>query len=292
MRNKYPWTNCLRTRHTAVGPIRFNSTASLPLRLSFPPSSTVLSFFFFHPVSISDLHDPLTPWRTIDPRLTLLGVVSLSARPLSSPLSPLPPFPPLLLCSLMRGRDHLEYNFASFRIIIDFVSRSSFLFFSFFFLPNIFQFLLPPSLLLSNNHRLIDYYTRYTDGKYVAKYPRIGREAKWSIIQFKQARLFVQWLVQVAGTRIGHSLINPFGNRIRRRLRLYPAVCVPPSCPPCLVHPGQLITVVWIHLVHRPLLTTVADHRVCLSAFRPNYGNTPLYDAMITTANRLVPRFN
>lgn len=95
MRNKYPWTNCLRTRHTAVGPIRFNSTASLPLRLSFPPSSTVLSFFFFHPVSISDLHDPLTPWRTIDPRLTLLGVVSLSARPLSSPLSPLPPFPPL-----------------------------------------------------------------------------------------------------------------------------------------------------------------------------------------------------
>lgn len=220
------------------------------------------------------------------------GGFSLGAASILPALSATPFPPPLLLCSLMRGRDHLEYNFASFRIIIDFVSRSSFLFFSFFFLPNIFQFLLPPSLLLSNNHRLIDYYTRYTDGKYVAKYPRIGREAKWSIIQFKQARLFVQWLVQVAGTRIGHSLINPFGNRIRRRLRLYPAVCVPPSCPPCLVHPGQLITVVWIHLVHRPLLTTVADHRVCLSAFRPNYGNTPLYDAMITTANRLVPRFN
>lgn len=134
------------TPHHAVGPIRFNSTASLPLCLSFPPSSTVLSFFlffFFHPVSISDLHDPLTPWRTIDPRLTLLGVVSLSTRPLSSRSLRYSPFsPPLLLCSLMRGRDHLEYNFASFRIIIDFVSRSSF---PFFFSPNIFQFLLPPS---------------------------------------------------------------------------------------------------------------------------------------------------
>ena len=35
------------TPHHAVGPIRFNSTASLPLCLSFPPSSTVLSFFLF-----------------------------------------------------------------------------------------------------------------------------------------------------------------------------------------------------------------------------------------------------
>lgn len=146
MRNKYPWTNCLRTRHTTLL-VQFDS---IPPLLSLFVSPSLLRppyflsfFFFFHPVSISDLHDPLTPWRTIDPRLTLLGVVSLSTRPLSSRSLRYSPFsPPLLLCSLMRGRDHLEYNFASFRIIIDFVSRSSF---PFFFSPNIFQFLLPPS---------------------------------------------------------------------------------------------------------------------------------------------------
>lgn len=123
---------------------------SLSLLPSFVHRTFFLSFFFFHPVSISDLHDPLTPWRTIDPRLTLLGVVSLSTRPLSSRSLRYSPFsPPLLLCSLMRGRDHLEYNFASFRIIIDFVSRSSFPFFSHRIFFN------SSSLLLSNNHRLI-----------------------------------------------------------------------------------------------------------------------------------------
>lgn len=94
MRNKYPWTNCLRTRHTTLL-VQFDS---IPPLLSLFVSPSLLRppyflsfFFFFHPVSISDLHDPLTPWRTIDPRLTLLGVVSLSTRPLSSPLSPFPP---------------------------------------------------------------------------------------------------------------------------------------------------------------------------------------------------------
>lgn len=150
--------------NTAVGPIRFNSTRSLPLCLSFLPSSTVLLFFFFHPVSISDLHDPLTPWRTIDPRLTLLGVVSLSARPLSSlrSLRYSPLFSPLLLCSLMRGRDHLEYNFASFRIIIEFGFA-----FPFFppslpplFLPNFSIFFIHPHpdftffrVIVDNNNR-------------------------------------------------------------------------------------------------------------------------------------------
>lgn len=153
MRNKYPWTNCLRTRHTTLL-VQFDS---IPPLLSLFVSPSLLRppyflsfFFFFHPVSISDLHDPLTPWRTIDPRLTLLGVVSLSTRPLSSRSLRYSPFsPPLLLCSLMRGRDHLEYNFASFRIIIDFVSRSSFPFFSHRIFFN------SSSLLLSNNHRLI-----------------------------------------------------------------------------------------------------------------------------------------
>lgn len=127
MRNKYPWTNCLRTRHTAVGPIRFNSTASLPLCLSFPPSSTVL-FFFFSP----GLH--LRPARSTysleNDRSSVdftRGGFSLGAASILSALSPLLPFSPLLLCNLMRGRDHLEYNFASFRIIIDFISRFSFL---------------------------------------------------------------------------------------------------------------------------------------------------------------------
>lgn len=61
---------------TTVGPIRFNSVG-LSLFVSsflFRPVP-----FFFQSVSISDLHDLLTPWRTIDPRLTLLGVVSLSS---------------------------------------------------------------------------------------------------------------------------------------------------------------------------------------------------------------------
>lgn len=121
-RNKYPWTNCLRTRQHRCwsNSIQFHQVSpSLSLLSSFVHRTP---FFFFHPVSISDLHDPLTPWRTIDPRLTLLGVVSLSARPLSSlrSLRYSPLFSPLLLCSLMRGRDHLEYNFASFRIIIEF----------------------------------------------------------------------------------------------------------------------------------------------------------------------------
>jgi len=31
MRNKYPWTNCLRTRQRQAGPIRFNSAACLLL---------------------------------------------------------------------------------------------------------------------------------------------------------------------------------------------------------------------------------------------------------------------
>ena len=98
----------------AVGPIRFNSVA-LSFRLS--PS------FFFQSVSISDLHDPHTPWRTIDPRLTLLGVVSLDSTLYSPSLSlslSLLSFFSLLSCSLMRGRHHLEYRFISFRIVIDF----------------------------------------------------------------------------------------------------------------------------------------------------------------------------
>lgn len=96
MRNKYPWTNCLRTRQHRCwsNSIQFHQfSPSLSLLSSFRPP---YFFFFFHPVSISDLHDPLTPWRTIDPRLTLLGVVSLSARPLfalsATPLFSLPAF--------------------------------------------------------------------------------------------------------------------------------------------------------------------------------------------------------
>lgn len=83
VRNKYPWTNCLQTRYYCwSNSIQFRW--SLPLCPFFPlPFCT----FFFQSVSISDLHDLLTPWRTIDPRLTLLGVVSLS-----STLFSLPPF--------------------------------------------------------------------------------------------------------------------------------------------------------------------------------------------------------
>lgn len=73
MRNKYPWTNCLRTRQRQAGPIRFNSAACLLLLRRRLP-------LFFFLVSLSpDLHDSVSPRRTIDPRLTLLGAVSLNS---------------------------------------------------------------------------------------------------------------------------------------------------------------------------------------------------------------------
>lgn len=75
------------------------------------------------------------------------------------------------------------------------------------------------------------------------------------------------------------ALINPFGNRIRGGcVYIRQFVFTRLVGPRCLVHPGQLITVVWIH-GPLTLLTTVADHRVWLG-FRANYGNTPLYDAV------------
>lgn len=80
MRNKYPWTNCLRTRQRQAGPIRFNSAACLLLlhRLRHSRSRFFLSLFFFS-VSLSpDLHDPVSPRRTIDPRLTSFRAVSLN----------------------------------------------------------------------------------------------------------------------------------------------------------------------------------------------------------------------
>lgn len=52
------------------------------LTLSIHLSIYLFSFFsrsFSFTRSISDLHDPVTPPRTIDPRLTLLGVVSLNS---------------------------------------------------------------------------------------------------------------------------------------------------------------------------------------------------------------------
>lgn len=86
MRNKYPWTNCLRTRQRQAGPIRFNSAACLLLprrRLRhsrYPLFFSLSPLFFFFPVSLSpDLHDPVSPRRTIDPRLTSFGAVSLNS---------------------------------------------------------------------------------------------------------------------------------------------------------------------------------------------------------------------
>lgn len=81
MRNKYPWTNCLRTRQRQAGPIRFNSAACLLLlhRLRHSRSCLFFSLSFFS-VSLSpDLHDPVSPWRTIDPRLTSFRAVSLNS---------------------------------------------------------------------------------------------------------------------------------------------------------------------------------------------------------------------
>lgn len=86
--------------NTAVGPIRFNSTSSLPLCLSFLPSSTVLLFFFFSP----GLH--LRPARSTysleNDRSSVdftRGGFSLGAASILSPLSPLLPpfFPPAFM---------------------------------------------------------------------------------------------------------------------------------------------------------------------------------------------------
>lgn len=58
----------------SIPPLVFFSSA-LHLRLSLAPAPG-----FFFPVSLSlDLHDPVSPRRTIDPRLTSLGAVSLNS---------------------------------------------------------------------------------------------------------------------------------------------------------------------------------------------------------------------
>lgn len=71
-------------------------------------------------------------------------------------------------------------------------------------------------LLLSNNHRLIDYNRLYAS----LKISKNWKGSKWSIIQFHQARLFVQWLVQVsgeAGTRISCPSPRPLSHQSFRQ---------------------------------------------------------------------------
>lgn len=97
MRNKYPWTNCLRTRQRQAGPIRFNSAACLLLLHRLRCSRSRFFFLSFFSVSLSpDLHDPVSPRRTIDPRLTSFRAVSLNSIYdfpfFSSSLCFLPPF--------------------------------------------------------------------------------------------------------------------------------------------------------------------------------------------------------
>jgi len=80
MRNKYPWTNCLRTRQRQAGPIRFNSAACLLLLYHLRHSLAPGFFSLLFSVSLSpDLHDPVSPRGTIDPRLTSFRAVSLNS---------------------------------------------------------------------------------------------------------------------------------------------------------------------------------------------------------------------
>lgn len=88
-----------------AGPIRFNSAACL-LLLRRPPArspalllrSTRFFFFFFQSLSISrPVHDPVSPRRTIDPRLTsrserFLSTLSTASLFFFSPFSLLPRF--------------------------------------------------------------------------------------------------------------------------------------------------------------------------------------------------------
>lgn len=112
MRNKYPWTNCLRTRYPLL--VQFDS---IPLLSPFV--SLLLLFFsvglYLRPArstySLENDRSSVDFTRGGFSRLDSILSLSLSSS--------------LLSCSLMKGRHHLEYRFISFQIVIDFAPLSA-----------------------------------------------------------------------------------------------------------------------------------------------------------------------